>query len=158
MFNYQQKVRKGTVMVNEMVELTFGINNFNRNKNYKAIEALGKQLLNLLIIEPGTYPSCPDMGVGINLYKMEMMNTTTINEIKTKITKQSNKYIPNSDLITEIIVEPMNNLNNTHNNGVYIGFKLTTINEVTKDYDLIIISSGNDINNPSKTITEFHIT
>lgn len=54
-------------------------------------EAVGLLLLRLIIMEPGTNPLHPDMGIGISDYRYTMDKTE---ELRKRIEDQITKYLP----------------------------------------------------------------
>lgn len=91
-------------------------------------QAIGMLLLRLIIMNPGTDPLHPDMGVGIINYRYTM---DIMSELKKKITKQIQTYLPQfSDSIVSLVWAPDHTLN----------VEITT-NDVTYVYE-----SGNSPN------------
>lgn len=84
---------------NDYVVKTFGkeliteYDKFNKQVYLEGVVALAKNIQNLLIIEPGTYPNRPDLGVGINKYLFESLNPETISKLKREINQQITRYI-----------------------------------------------------------------
>lgn len=81
---------------------------FNLDKNNNISEekiALAQTVQNLCLIEPGTYPNNPDLGLGIENYEFEFLDNTTINRLKTELEEQISKfiitkYVINSNILT----------------------------------------------------------
>ena len=122
-------------------EFMLGVNEFNTSKSVEGLEALAYLIQSLLLIEPGTYPNNPDLGVGIHLYEFEILDNPTIDEISTKIEMQINKYIPNINL-DSVIVEALPNQKNIENTlGVMIRLKHDGISET-----FVILLSKNKTN------------
>ena len=48
-----------------MKEYSISINEFNKPKEYDGINSLYITLIRLILLEPGTYQTNPNMGVGI---------------------------------------------------------------------------------------------
>lgn len=48
-----------------ITEFSFSVDDFENPKTYKDAEAIATLLVRLLILEPGTFQSHPDMGVGL---------------------------------------------------------------------------------------------
>lgn len=84
---------------NDYIVKTFGkelladYDRFNKQIYLEGVEALAKNIQNLLIIETGTYPNRPDLGVGINKYLFEPLTPDTIEDLKSEINKQITRYI-----------------------------------------------------------------
>ena len=140
--------------ISDLVEYTFGYNEFSKQSNMTKYMALGKLVLNLLVTEPNTIPSVPELGVGINLYRMEFNNAETHNEIKQSIREQINKYLPAfKSYIKDIQIEkiPDKHLNGG-GSGIYIGLVLDEVNAETGDDILVVCSNiNNGINAKVKT-------
>lgn len=67
--------------------------------------AYAQVVQNIIIIEPGTYPNHPDLGVGIERYLHEHFTTALKNEISTKINNQISKFAPVAKSLTSVKVE-----------------------------------------------------
>lgn len=74
-------------------EHAFSINKFNTPKVFNDKVAIYVLLIRLLLLEPGTYQSHPDMGVGIvSRYRYSFEGTAR--DLKKDIDKQIEKYLP----------------------------------------------------------------
>lgn len=76
-----------------MHEFTFSVDDFENPKVLKDGEAIATLLTRLLLLEPGTIQSHPDMGVGINSrykYAIEGEGSKLENDFKAQI----KKYLP----------------------------------------------------------------
>lgn len=62
--------------------------------------AVAQIIQNLCLIEPGTYPSDPELGIGIEDEQFELVDNAYLNSLKSKIDNQINKYIPSDYYIT----------------------------------------------------------
>lgn len=74
-------------------ELVLDKNEYNKPKELEDLLAVAQNIQNIMFIEPGTYPNQPELGVGIENYKFEFLDTSTINELEDKINKQIDKFI-----------------------------------------------------------------
>ena len=128
--------------------LILDINEFNKNASYDDIYSLVSMVQTLIIMEKGTYPNHPDMGIGIRNYKFEFMDSITLNELRDNIVTQINKYLPNT-LISNINVKTIKNELENKNNTVIvlIEFSQDDRTDIPKD---VIISFVQVLN--SKTI------
>lgn len=79
-------------------EFYLNLNKYNNVASEKI--ALAQTIQNLCLIEPGTYPNNPELGVGIENYQFEFLDNNTLGEIKSKIDEQIAKFI-----ITEYTIE-----------------------------------------------------
>lgn len=126
-------------MAINITELNFGYDEFSRPKTFTGFDALAKMVLNLIVMNPGTIPSCPEMGVGIEMYKMEYNTTETLNTIREAVISQINDYIPDYfKYIKNIVVEPIPSEQlNGDDKGIYIGAIVTDIDNPTRDMTIV---------------------
>ena len=76
-----------------VTEFSFSYDEFKNPKKYKDSEAIATMLTRLLLLEPGTIQSHPDMGVGlVSKYKYSMEGTES--ELKRDFERQIEKYLP----------------------------------------------------------------
>lgn len=76
-----------------MHEFTFSVDDFENPKVLKDGEAVATLLARLLLLEPGTIQSHPDMGVGINSrYKYAVEGEAQ--ELENDFKEQIKKYLP----------------------------------------------------------------
>ncbi len=74
-------------------EYLFSVNEFNEPKVYKDSKAISQILTHLLLLEPGTFQSHPDMGVGlVSKYRYTMEDKIT--DLKNDFKLQIEKYLP----------------------------------------------------------------
>lgn len=78
-------------------ELGLSTNVFNKQTEYQGKTAWFQLILNLIFLRPGTYPSIPNMGVGIQDYEYEYIDDVKDN-IRTKIEEQINLFLPDVPL------------------------------------------------------------
>lgn len=74
-------------------ELTLDINSFDKPKELANAKAWAQLMLNLIFLKPGTYPSLPEMGVGLEGYQYEDLESA-IGELNTIISSQQKQYLP----------------------------------------------------------------
>ena len=79
------------------VELGLGTNVFNKPVEYKGYKAWCQLILNLIFLRPGTYPSIPTMGVGIQDYDYEYLDDVK-DSVKANIESQIKTYLPDVPL------------------------------------------------------------
>lgn len=106
-------------------EMLLEFDNFRQPNTVENLQGIATQVHNLLFLEAGTYPDCPDMGIGIQNYQFELMNDETLSKIKEKIRDQITQYIP-TIYINDIIIQKFNNEN--LNKTIGIGFEVTAKN------------------------------
>lgn len=91
---------------NTLREYTLSLNEFNQPKIYTNNDATCLKLMQLILLEKGTYPTRPDMGVGIvSRYRFSLMDNLT--DLKSDIQDQVLTYLPEL-LATDITVEGAN--------------------------------------------------
>ena len=78
-------------------ELGLSTNVFNKATEYQGKTAWFQLILNLIFLRPGTYPSIPNMGVGIQDYEYEYIDDVKDN-IRNKIEEQVNLFLPDVPL------------------------------------------------------------
>lgn len=81
-------------------ELFLELDSFDKPKTTNNVGAWSQLILNLLFLLPGTYPSLPNMGIGLQLYEYEYLDDA-IDEITSKIESQQQLYLPDIPL-TEV--------------------------------------------------------
>ena len=72
------------------IELFLSVNDSDK---LKGMTATAQQICNLLLIEPGTYPSEPLLGIGIEGEQFELLDSFKLDSLKTKIENQIERYI-----------------------------------------------------------------
>ena len=78
-------------------ETSLQINSFDKPTELNDVAAWSQLMLNLLFLKPGTYPSMPDMGIGIEQYQYEFLDDA-IDELSAKIITQQQTYLPDIPL------------------------------------------------------------
>jgi hypothetical protein len=78
-------------------ELLLEVNSFNKPAELLGKTAWTQLIKNLLFLEPGTYPSVPDMGINIQSVQFEFMDDI-LDTIADKIKNQVNTYLPDIPL------------------------------------------------------------
>lgn len=78
-------------------ELRLAINSFDKPDELSDVRAWSQLLLNLIFLRPGTYPSVPKMGVGIENYQYDFLDSA-INELSAAIITQQQMYLPDIPL------------------------------------------------------------
>ena len=78
-------------------ELSLEINSFDKPRERKDVSAWSQLMLNLIFLQPGTYPSMPEMGVGIENFQYEFLDEA-LAELSAKITQQHQTYLPDVPL------------------------------------------------------------
>ncbi len=81
----------------QKTETSLEINSFDKPKELTEVEAWSQLLLNLIFLKPGTYPSMPEMGVGIENYQYDFLEEA-VEELSTAITSQQQLFLPDVPL------------------------------------------------------------
>lgn len=93
-----------SVLESNKKELQLSINSFDNPTELTGIKAWSQLMLQLIFMEPGTYPSLPDMGVGIESYQYDFMDDI-LSQLSAKIIQQQRDYL--SDIpLTAVTIEP----------------------------------------------------
>ena len=79
------------------IELLLEVNSFNKPAEVQGKNAWTRLIKNLLFLEPGTYPSVPEMGLNIQGYDYEYMDET-VSSLPEKIRSQVSTYLPDIPL------------------------------------------------------------
>lgn len=74
-------------------DFSFDIDSFKKSPAVSGALAAARQAQTIIVMEPGTVPGAPDMGVGIGLYSFEFGDSTTISEIREKISYQISRFL-----------------------------------------------------------------
>lgn len=100
-------------------EYLCSVNKFNKPVVKTKQAAIALLLLRLIILEPGSDPLHPDMGVGIRRYRYTM---NTVNELRQRIKDQIDTYIPcfkASEVNLVITPDKLCNVEITVNDTIY---------------------------------------
>lgn len=73
-------------------ELQLSVNSFDNPTELTDVKAWSQLVLQLIFLDPGTFPSYPEMGVGIRNYEFEFMDDV-MSELSAKILNQKNLYL-----------------------------------------------------------------
>lgn len=80
-------------------ELDFELDGFGEQKYLTEAQSAAKQILMLLFLRPGDYPSMPDLGIDIpRQIRYKNLDSVTGGTLKENITSQIRKYCSNVDL------------------------------------------------------------
>jgi phage baseplate assembly protein W len=110
--------------------------------------AFAQVIQNILIIEKGTYPNQPLLGVGIENYIFELFNDYTTNELKTEIITQINKFVT-SDYDIDIDISKDTNTQNL----TVLNLTFTISSNTSEEYSIFSIIFGGE-NKTKKTISK----
>lgn len=70
------------------------------NTKVNGMLAVAQVIQNLCLIEPGTYPSDPNLGIGIENEQFELYDDNYLADLKNRIDEQIEKYVPNQYYVT----------------------------------------------------------
>jgi phage baseplate assembly protein W len=92
MFNNRSRAVDSTE--HKIADLDFSLNGFREQKVLYDENAYAQMIKRLLLMRKGTYPSIPDMGIGISTYRFQDIDRLTAGDLRKDIQAQINKYIP----------------------------------------------------------------
>lgn len=90
------------VMESNKKECVLGINSFDKPTELLGKNAWVQLVLNLLFLKKGTYPSIPEMGIGIQFYEYEFIDDVK-SKLEVEIKEQINKYLPDVPMDSVIL-------------------------------------------------------
>lgn len=108
-------------------ELLFEFDNFKNPAVKEKYHALAKSILNLMLLEPGTYADAPEMGINISQYQFEFLNSETLSEIQISIRTQVDRYIPSNNIQKIAVMQNTNKV--TGKKELIVGFAVGSIDE-----------------------------
>jgi hypothetical protein len=101
-------------------EYLFSTNEFNEPASLTGKSAIGLLLVRLILMDPGSDPLHPTMGVGIRKYRYGLDN---INELKKSVEEQIETFLPcyqNASVAMIITPDRVCNIEITINDTVYV--------------------------------------
>lgn len=76
-------------------DYTMSVNDFNEPKEHNKAEALMLLITRIILLEPGTIQSHPDMGVGlITNFRHRLDDGTLVSDLQSRIKLQIDTYLP----------------------------------------------------------------
>lgn len=105
-------------------EFYLEINDFQKIDTISGLYAVARLVQTLCILEPGTYPNHPDMGIGIKNFKFEYADAPTISSIQRRINEQISKYLSDAN-ITSVDVELIMNEHTKKKDKLVVNFNLS---------------------------------
>lgn len=80
-------------------DVGFGVDDFQNPKMLSLADSIGQQLINLLLMERGTLPSMPHLGIGIRKYMSYSLEGELDEEfLKSQISSQAKELLPYLDM------------------------------------------------------------
>lgn len=120
----------------------------------EGLEALAQTIQNLILIEPGTYPNQPDLGVGISNYLFEILDDKIIYEINNKIEKQISEFINHENIEVTCSVKKLKDPKTTRANTLSISINIVNIIK-EKQINIHYLFAGNT--KTKKVVSEIYI-
>jgi len=74
-------------------ELSLSLNSFGNPLELSGKKAWISQIVSLIMLEPGTYPSNPLMGVGLKKYEFEVLDSA-LSKLRDLVSTQIKTYLP----------------------------------------------------------------
>lgn len=106
-------------------EPTFDYDDFGNSIVDSDLHALARRIQHGLLTEPNTLPNMGEFGVGVNTYIHELLDQTTLDDLKVKINSHLERFHPQAPIRTvEVMVVPAEKLL-SNENGLLVGFELT---------------------------------
>lgn len=72
----------------DLIEPAFGQNNFRKPKLLTGYEVILQSVLMILFGKPGCYPSIPELGMNIQQYRMQNLDTLRVSELEATLRYQ----------------------------------------------------------------------
>jgi len=124
-------------------ENTLWVDDFSKAKEVDELTAIAIRLNTLILMDPGTMPNDPKMGVGIRKYKFEYANTETIYKLRNDILEQMEMYLPiektyNIDVVIEIDEDSLDS-----KKVIYVKFDITYKENLNKTFIIAYKNSEN---------------
>ena len=102
-------------------EYLLSVDNFNKPKVLDGDEAIALMLLRIILLEPGSDPLHPEMGVGLKNYRYSLSRKTEIEDaIMAQITQYLPEFSTSSVNIVEINDKKICNIEITIDNTTYV--------------------------------------
>lgn len=130
-------------------EFGLEINDYQEVAHYENVNSKYRHIYNLLFLKPGTYPSCPNMGIDLEQYIFDELTSTKLSEITEKIKEQVNTYVTSAE---SIIVNVYKYDEGLDPNGKRVAVVFTEDNviyaEETKTYYAIVYDTESGLVSP----------
>jgi len=108
----------------------FQQSNFVKASEYTDVDAIILAIRNILLSRKGNYPFTPSFGMNIEKYQFDLLDQTQLDIIKSELSQQITKYIPDITGIyinVEIVNDETGVINNGKNMlGITISSKLNS--------------------------------
>lgn len=77
-----------------IIDPGFGVDSFNNPKVLSEAETIKNNILTLLFMRKGSYPSIPELGIGIQDYLYQFFDDIDTEDLTHKIASQCTEFIP----------------------------------------------------------------
>lgn len=114
-------------------EYLFSVNEFNEPSKVEGKSAIGLLLVRLIMMDPGSDPLHPDMGVGIRNYRHGLDN---LDDLRSRVESQIQTYLPtfqNADVTIIRTPDKVCNIEITINDITYVYDSTTAPIPITLD-------------------------
>lgn len=134
-------------------ELLFKLTAFKTTGKFTGLQALAIKIQDLLLMEPGTHPDALGMGVGLRNSLMDLLDSTTIDELNLRTERQIATYIPNNMVKR---VEFIKNGKDNDRNKLYVFIHLNKDDENFAN-NYFAIGFGNDSSKSRETVSSVYM-
>ena len=121
----------------EYKDFTFEMSDYNRANEVYDSNAVLNAIKIIILSKPGNFPLTPKCGVDISKYQFDLLDDTTIEEIKRDITNQVSEYIPSIDNFT-LSISKVNSDENPNITALGISLSATSNGETTDGGFLLV--------------------
>lgn len=134
-------------------ELVFKLTAFKTTGKFTGLQALAIKIQDLLLMEPGTHPDALGMGVGLRNSLMDLLDSTTIDELNLRTERQIATYLPNNMVKR---VEFIKNGKESDRNKLYVFIHLNKDDENFAN-NYFAIGFGNDSSKSRETVSSVYM-
>lgn len=125
-------------------ELYLGQNIYGKQATLDDMEGMAQVIQNLIIVEQGTYPNTPNLGVGIENYLFELLDTETISDIQSSISNQVSTFVVSNSVNVEVKVSQMET-GQANMNGIKIDVLLSDSFQNDTSKEIAFVFAGNSV-------------
>lgn len=110
----------------------------NSSEKLSGMDAIAQQIYDLCLIEPGTYPSEPLLGIGIQNEQFELLDAFKLDTLRTKIENQIEQYIK-TDYSIKVSLTTKNVSTVDSSKVLVINITISDKSGITKDYGSLFL-------------------
>jgi hypothetical protein len=126
---------------------------FNTSEMVNGNLALANIFQSILITEPGTYPTNPTLGIGIQAkYPFEFLDDYTVSQLRNEIYDQISTFVPGINLF-EVTIEQLPNQSST-SKTIGIMFTVGSV-DMPSPQEMVILLTQNTKN--SRVVSQIYI-